>query len=116
MSQISSLERIAGKLLDHGRDAYRHDPEEDPSSQRLHSMAKEAGLQKDRFLAKKGDVLIWSASLMHGGSPVESPIRTRKSLVTHYCPADLQPMYAYKGGRPKRSAVGGHYIISERWE
>jgi len=24
-------ERIAGKLLDHGRDAYRHDPNEDPS-------------------------------------------------------------------------------------
>jgi hypothetical protein len=24
-------ERIAGKLLDHGRDAYRHDPDEDPS-------------------------------------------------------------------------------------
>jgi putative DNA primase/helicase len=26
-----SRERIAGKLLDHGRDAYRHDPNEDPS-------------------------------------------------------------------------------------
>ncbi len=30
-SQGSSRERIAGKLLDHGRDAYRHDPQEDPS-------------------------------------------------------------------------------------
>jgi Large polyvalent protein-associated domain 7 len=27
----SSRERIVGKLLDHGRDAYRHDPDEDPS-------------------------------------------------------------------------------------
>ena len=30
-SQGSSRERIVGKLLDHGRDAYRHDPREDPS-------------------------------------------------------------------------------------
>jgi len=30
-SQDGSRERIAGKLLDHGRDAYRHDPQEDPS-------------------------------------------------------------------------------------
>jgi hypothetical protein len=30
-SQGGSRERIVGKLLDHGRDAYRHDPNEDPS-------------------------------------------------------------------------------------
>jgi hypothetical protein len=30
-SQGGPRERIAGKLLDHGRDAYRHDPQEDPS-------------------------------------------------------------------------------------
>ena len=30
-SHGSSRQRIAGKLLDHGRDAYRHDPQEDPS-------------------------------------------------------------------------------------
>ena len=30
-SHGSSRERIVGKLLDHGRDAYRHDPKEDPS-------------------------------------------------------------------------------------
>jgi hypothetical protein len=30
-SQGTSRERIVGKLLDHGRDAYRHDPKEDPS-------------------------------------------------------------------------------------
>lgn len=27
----ASRERIAGRLLEHGRDAYRHDPEEEPS-------------------------------------------------------------------------------------
>jgi putative DNA primase/helicase len=30
-TQAEPRERIAGKLLDHGRDAYRHDPNEDPS-------------------------------------------------------------------------------------
>ena len=30
-SQGGPRERITGKLLDHGRDAYRHDPQEDPS-------------------------------------------------------------------------------------
>ena len=91
------------------------DPEVEQFSDRLHELAQQAGLQRRRFLAKKGDVLIWAAGLMHGGSTVKLPMHTRKSLVTHYCPADLQPMYAYKGGRPKRKSVGGNYIIAEQW-
>jgi len=91
------------------------DPEDEAFSARLHATATEAGLRMQRFLPRKGDVLIWSAGLMHGGSPVTSPTSTRKSLVTHYCPADLQPMYAYKGGRPKRKSVAGNYIMAELW-
>jgi hypothetical protein len=49
---------------------------------------------------------------MHGGSPVTDPNLTRKSIVTHYCPADLQPMFAYKGGRTKRKSVSGHYVTA----
>lgn len=33
---------------------------------------------------EKGDVLIWSANLIHGGSPILDPKLTRKSQVTHY--------------------------------
>ncbi len=36
------------------------------------------------FAAKKGDVFIWSAYLFHGGSPINDPSRTRKSIVFHY--------------------------------
>ena len=36
------------------------------------------------FLAKKGDVLIWHANLLHAGSPVQQAHLTRKSLVAHY--------------------------------
>jgi len=40
--------------------------------------------EKKEFLAKKGDVLIWSANIVHGGSPVIKAGSTRLSQVTHY--------------------------------
>ena len=40
--------------------------------------------EKMEFLANKGDVLIWSANIVHGGSPVINPDSTRLSQVTHY--------------------------------
>ena len=42
------------------------------------------GLQEERFLARKGDLFIWSALLLHGGSEIVNPALTRQSLVTHY--------------------------------
>jgi len=35
-------------------------------------------------LINKGQALIWSANLLHGGSPAKDPNRTRKSQVTHF--------------------------------
>ncbi len=46
-------------------------------------------LEKKTFLAKKGDVLIWHANLIHGGSPVLNPKLTRKSMVVHYYARDV---------------------------
>lgn len=40
--------------------------------------------EKKIFLAKKGDALIWSANIIHGGSPVLKENSTRYSQVTHY--------------------------------
>jgi len=45
---------------------------------------EEYGLKEERFLPKKGDVFIWHANFLHGGSPIADPNRTRKSLVSHY--------------------------------
>jgi ectoine hydroxylase-related dioxygenase (phytanoyl-CoA dioxygenase family) len=42
------------------------------------------GFEKKKFLAKKGDVLIWSSNIIHGGSPVPAEGVTRWSQVTHY--------------------------------
>jgi ectoine hydroxylase len=44
----------------------------------------ENNLQKQLFLARRGDVLIWHANLLHGGSPITRPGATRKSMVCHY--------------------------------
>lgn len=41
-------------------------------------------LEKKHFTAKKGDVLIWHANLLHGGLPHLDETRSRKSMVVHY--------------------------------
>lgn len=45
--------------------------------------------EKKTFTASKGDVLIWHANLLHGGSKMLDPLRTRKSMVMHYYGADV---------------------------
>ncbi|SDE87388.1 Phytanoyl-CoA dioxygenase (PhyH) [Dyadobacter soli] len=40
--------------------------------------------EKKKFFAKKGDLLIWSSNIIHGGSPVTREGATRWSQVTHY--------------------------------
>ena len=48
----------------------------------------EKGLQPERFLARRGDVLIWHANLLHGGEPVQNRQLRRWSQVVHYFFAD----------------------------
>jgi hypothetical protein len=78
--------------------------------------SEEKGLRKERFLARKGDVLIWSADLAHGGSPEVAEGVTRKSLVTHYCPASCAPVYSGEGTRraPIRHADDAWYTWDGR--
>ncbi len=45
--------------------------------------------EKKVFFAKKGDVLIWHANLIHGGSPIKDLSLTRKSMVIHYYAKDV---------------------------
>lgn len=42
------------------------------------------GLKPTCFAARKGDVFIWSAYLLHGGEPIRNHQLTRRSLVFHY--------------------------------
>lgn len=50
----------------------------------LEGKVQELGLKKEIFRAKKGDLLIWHANILHGGGPHIDKSRTRKSLVYHY--------------------------------
>jgi phytanoyl-CoA hydroxylase len=73
------------------------------------------GLTPETFAAQRGDVFIWSAYLLHGGSPIRDPARTRKSVVFHYysqedCIAQRCTIVPYQGGfwmhRPHQAVPG----------
>jgi len=101
------LEYFAGS---HRLEDYRFDgrhkwmPLKSPEYQRFIDSLRERsaarGLERQRFLPKKGDALLWSADLAHGGSSEVRPGLTRKSIVTHYCPLDRDPVY---GAGPRTS-------------
>jgi ectoine hydroxylase-related dioxygenase (phytanoyl-CoA dioxygenase family) len=85
----------------------------------MHQNAERLGLERQTFLPRKGDVLIWAADLAHGGSAVADPALTRRSLVGHYCPARVEPVYfKVEPGRRARVLVEGggyasqHYPVS----
>ena len=80
------------------------DDEHDEWRRLVYANAERMGLQEKTFLPRKGDVLIWSADLAHGGSAVSDPSLTRKSLVGHYCPNRVEPFYFKL--RPDRRAKG----------
>jgi phytanoyl-CoA hydroxylase len=42
------------------------------------------GLKTDEFRGKAGDVLLWHAQLLHGGTAIRDMAKTRRSLVVHY--------------------------------
>ncbi|HEX7705711.1 MAG TPA: phytanoyl-CoA dioxygenase family protein [Thermoanaerobaculia bacterium] len=50
----------------------------------LYSEISRLGLQRQVFLPQRGDVLIWHGNLLHEGTHVEDPSRTRRSYITHY--------------------------------
>jgi ectoine hydroxylase len=52
--------------------------------EKIGEIVKKTSLPKKIFIAKKGDVLIWHANLIHGGEKISNPASTRKSMVVHY--------------------------------
>lgn len=68
---------------------YRHTPEQKGTNQSIYHALWEGLVQHHqvkpmRFIAKKGQALIWAANLLHGGEPRLNPALTRWSQVTHY--------------------------------
>ncbi len=52
------------------------------------AMVEASGIAPETFLARKGQALIWTANLLHGGSGRQDLTMTRWSQVTHYFFAD----------------------------
>lgn len=70
------------------------------------ALMKATGHAPTQFHAKKGDALLWSSNVVHGGSPILDPASTRRSQVTHYFFEDCvyyTPMYS--------DAPAGEYFV-----
>ena len=50
----------------------------------VQSAIKELKLERRVLAVPKGHAIIWAANLLHGGSPIKDPSRSRHSQVTHY--------------------------------
>jgi phytanoyl-CoA hydroxylase len=68
---------------------------------------KERGLERETFIGRKGDCFIWSCQLAHGGTRINDPKRTRKSLVTHYWRANDMAPHKLEG------VNGGYYFAKD---
>lgn len=60
------------------------DSAQHPFEQAWTALIEATGSQPETFIARKGQALIWTANLLHGGSPQIDPRLTRWSQVTHY--------------------------------
>lgn len=61
----------------------------------LHVNSKAMNFPLRKFQPKRGDALLWHADLAHGGAEISHPNFnvTRRSLVAHYCPISVNPLY-----------------------
>jgi hypothetical protein len=50
----------------------------------IEQLLEREGIQPRYATLSKGQAVVWAANLLHGGSPVRVPGRTRRSQVTHY--------------------------------
>ncbi len=52
--------------------------------QKIGALTRENGARREQLAIRRGSFLVWSANLLHGGSPRDDRTLTRKSQVTHY--------------------------------
>lgn len=75
------------------------------------------GLQAETFSAKKGDILVWHADLVHGGSKITNPSLSRRSLVGHYCTIKSKPnYYSYLPLHSDKKNFSNTYFSSEHYK
>ena len=80
---------------------------------RVLEMCDQRGLRTERFMAKKGDVLIWHADLMHGGAKIEDPATTRLSFIAHFMPLGVMPTFYDFSGVTALPYPNGGYCLDD---
>jgi SAM-dependent methyltransferase len=96
-------------LLGHPDASDRHWPAE---SERVltpffEDQIKRRGAHVERFLGKRGDVLIWHARLLHRGSLPLRPSAERRTIISHYSALTRRPDMPIK----RRHPGGGWYFL-----
>ena len=59
-------------------------PAEQAYHEYIQSLIEREGLQPRYGTLRKGEALVWSSNLLHGGAPQRNPAGTRLTQVTHY--------------------------------
>ena len=72
----------------------------------LQALVAARGVRVERFFAKAGQAIIWSANLLHGGDHHRDLARTRWSQVTHY----VFEGCAYRTPLPSDPYMGGIFF------
>jgi len=72
----------------------------------VRDLIRDHGLTPHYFHAKKGDVLIWHANLLHGGSPRRNLQLTRKALVCHFFVKGAFVYHDLAASRSKQQYLG----------
>lgn len=67
-----------------GQSEVAHDEYEARYEPYVRELIEREGLEPHYATVPKGHALVWATDLLHGGSPVRVPGRTRRSQVTHY--------------------------------
>jgi ectoine hydroxylase-related dioxygenase (phytanoyl-CoA dioxygenase family) len=69
----------------------------------LAQILRSRGWQPAPALLRQGELLIWTASLIHGGAPIRTPNRTRRSMTVHYflegSDVKWSPLQSVRSGR-----------------
>lgn len=76
--------RVVGIQVSPDQDTVSHEDYSKRYEPYIQALIRREGLEPQYATLTKGQAVVWAANLLHGGSPVRIPGRTRRSQVTHY--------------------------------
>lgn len=70
------------------------------------------GLPTVRYLPHAGDAIVWDGRLIHGSARARNRGATRRSLVAHFCPEHVIPLYLAEHPERERREFGPGFLAS----